>query len=259
MSLDDLSPNNPQRSIDQLKDLDLLEIPMEGVAAYWLSLKQVTKTKKFSRVAAEEAEYTSEPYIRHLLELSLSSFQEDKIAKLARIKQETISKDLQRKLVIISIGVLGMAANENPQQVLVRIISKFPISPVVEKQTFAKAQTLLDRMADRSMVVDVDHRMDIETLIGHLIFYCMLSRRKGHEACRPLLENVRSLYFCDGMTLILDGFDRDFIKYRLSLQKDEILAETGRKMDMALEMCLSLKNNDSYEDMFQIARSFMPN
>jgi flagellar motor component MotA len=235
-----------------------MEIPLEGVAAYWLSLKKVLKTKKLGKVVAEEAAYTSEPYIRHLLELMVSSFSETRIARLARIKQETISEDLQRKLIIISIGILGIAANENPQQVLVRIISKFPISPVVEKQTFARAQALLDRLSESRLVVDIDHRMDIETLISHLVFYCMLSRRKGREACRPLLQDVRSMYFCDGMTLIIDGFETEFIKYRLNLQKDEILSETRRKMNLALEMCLSLRNEDSYEDMFTLARSFMP-
>lgn len=258
MSSHNLRNADPKQSLEQLKDLDLLEIPLEGVAAYWLSLKRITKTKKFGKVIAEEAEYTSEAYIKHLLDLSLSSFESAQISKYARIKQETIIKDLQRKLIIISIGLLGIAAKENPQQVLVRIISKFPISPVVEKQIFSKAQSLLDRLTDTTMVVDIDHRMHLETLISHLIFYCMLSRRKGREACRPLLQEVRSLYFCDGMTLIVDGFDTDFIKYRLNLQKEAILYETRRKMEMALEMCLSLKNNDSYDDMFRIARSFLP-
>jgi hypothetical protein len=240
-----------------IKDLDLLEIPIEGVAAYWLSLRKVLKAKKAVKMLQDEADYTSEPYIKHLLELLLSSLDEVQLRKFAEVKQQTIVKDLQRKLVIISIGLLGIAANENPQQVLIRIISKFPISPVVERHIFQAAQELLDAPAGSESVVDIDHRMHLEQLIRHLIFYCMLSRRKGREACSPYVSNIRSAYFTEGLSLILDGFAQDFVKHRLNLQKDEIIYETQRKMDMALEMCLGLKNNTDYEDMFKMANSYL--
>ena len=240
-----------------IKDFDLLEIPIEGVAAYWLSLRKVLKSKKAVKVLQDEADYTSEPYIKHLLNLLLSSLDEAQLRKFAEVKKETIVKDLQRKLIIISIGLLGIAANENPQQVLVRIISKFPISPVVEGHIFQAAQDLLDMPTSSGTVVDIDHRMSLEQLIRHLIFYCMLSRRKGREACTPYVANVRSAYFTEGLSLILDGFAQDFIKHRLNLQKEEILYETRRKMDMALELCLGLKHNMDYEDMFKMANSYL--
>ncbi len=240
-----------------IKDFDLLEIPIEGVAAYWLSLRKVLKTKKAVKVLQEEADYTSEPYIKHLLNLLLSSLDDAQLRKFSEVKKETIIKDLQRKLVLISIGLLGVAANENPQQVLIRIISKFSITPVVERHIFQAAQDILDTPSGTGSVVDVDHRMSLEQLITHLIFYCMLSRRKGREACAPYVAHVRSAYFTEGLSLILDGFAQDFVKHRLNLQKDEILYETRRKMDMALELCLALKHNMDYEDMFKMANSYL--
>jgi len=252
-----LEQYNFQEALYKLKDLDLLEIPIEGVAAYWLSLKKVVKSKKNAKMLQEEAENTTEPYIRHLLQLVSSSFNDSQIRRYAEIKKTTIIKDLQRKMILISIGILGISANENPQQVLVRIISKFPISPVIEKQIFQEAQSYVEKSEKEKFNVDIDHRMHIETLISHLTFYCMYARRKGKEGCRSFIKNTRSLYFSDGMNLILDGFDQDFIKHRLNLQQDEILYETERKMDMSMDMSLGLKNNVSYEDLFKIANSYL--
>lgn len=252
-----LEQYNFQESLYKLKDLDLLEIPIEGVAAYWLSLKKMIKSKKNAKMLQEEAKNTTEPYIRHLLQLVSSSFNDAQVKRFAEIKKDTIIKDLQRKMILISIGILGISANENPQQVLVRIISKFPISPVIEKQIFQEAQSYLEKSEQEKFNVDIDHRMHIETLISHLTFYCMYSRRKGKEACRSFIKNTRSLYFSDGMNLILDGFDQDFIKHRLNLQQDEILYETERKMDMSMDMSLGLKNSLPYEDLFKIANSYL--
>lgn len=250
-----LSPNNKHRKLPQ--DLDLLEIPLEGVAAYWLSLKKVMQLKKNNKLLEEEAQYTQEPYIKHLLQISLGSFTEEQIRKFAGIKQETILKDLKRKIYLMLIGLLGIATDENPQQVLLRFISKFPISPIIEKQIFETARDYLEQAEEEELHLDIDHRMNIDTLITHLIFFSMLSRRKGKVACTPLIKKTRSLYFKEGMELIIDGFDYDFIKHRLTLQESEILYETKRKMHMSLEMCLAIRSNMAYEELFKIANSYL--
>ena len=250
-----LGPNKKHRKLP--KDLDLLEIPIEGVAAYWLSLKKVLLLKKNSKLLEQEAQYTQEPYIKHLLQISFSSFTEEQISKFAGIKQETILKDLKRKIYLMLIGLLGIATDENPQQVLLRFISKFPISPIIEKQIFETARDYLEQTEIEGLNLDVDHRMQIDTLITHLIFFSMLSRRKGKAACTPMIQKTRSIYFKEGMELIIDGFDYDFIKHRLTLQEAEILYETKRKMHMSLEMCLAIKANMTYEDIFKIANSFL--
>ena len=48
---------------------DIIEIPLEGVAAYWLSIKKLADEKRSFKPLGEEAEYTSEPYIRYLLDV----------------------------------------------------------------------------------------------------------------------------------------------------------------------------------------------
>lgn len=240
-----------------LKDLDLMEIPIEGVAAYWLALKKLIKTKRQLKILEKESRHTSEPYIKHLLELLLSAFPDPLITRYAKIKKATILKDLERKLILISIGVLGIGANENPQQILVRFLSKFPLASVGEKEIYTKAQQLLTQAQAKKIFVDIDHRLPLETLVSHLLFYCLLARRQGQSACKLFLPKIRSLYFREGIAQILDGFEPDFIKHRLNLIKDELVNETRCKMEMSLEMALAIKNNFSYPDIFKIANSFL--
>ncbi|MFO7727796.1 MAG: hypothetical protein R6X11_05665 [Desulfonatronovibrio sp.] len=241
-------------------DFDLLEMPVEAVLAYWLSIKKVLETKgqPFLR---QERQNTTEPYVSHLLGLLQSSLSSEKMERFGLIKKQAILRDFQRKFILMSISLLGMATNENPQKVLLRIISKFPISPIYEKQVFEAAAAVLKKMDEGSLNRDkffnIDHRMKMESLILNLIIYNMLSRRLGKRELGDFVENIRSFYFAEGISLIIDGFDYDFIKHRLILQKKEIMDLTESKMDMSLFMCSGIKSGLSYDDLQLVGSSYL--
>ncbi len=239
------------------KDLDIVEIPLEAVAAYWLSLQKVSG-KNWKKIVSNEASYTSEPFIKYILELILSSFNDDLIRRYAKFKMNTYLKEFQRKFVIMSIGILGISVKENPQQVIIRIMSKFPLPPTSDVKLFKEAQALVASVEEgRKPFVEIYHGLHPEILIKNLLFYSMLSRRKGVGFSVEYSKDVRSLFFKEGLRLILDGFDSEFIKYRLNLQQREILYETEQKMNMSIEMAICLRNKVSYEDMFKVANSFL--
>ena len=242
-------------------EFDMVDMPLEGVAAYWLSLKKVLLEKKKSGLLGTEASHTKEIYVRHLLELCTSSLDADSIRRFARVKKEVILADLQRKFVLIVIAILGISDNENPQKIMVRFLSKFPISPVFEKQVFEVVQLIIANLDNGSFnhrkFMTLHIRMKPEAMLIVLVVYCMLVRRKGPGGVEPFLQFVRCNYFSEGMTLIKDGFDKDFIKYRLNLQRREILEETELKMDMSTELAVALTRQVSYDDMYLIARSYM--
>ncbi|WP_291321853.1 hypothetical protein [Desulfonatronospira sp.] len=241
-------------------DFDLLEMPLEAVLAYWLSVGKVMESRDVSFLQRER-DNTSEPYIRHLLGLLASSLPAEKLEKYAGVKKKTIIDDLQRKFVLMSISVLGMSTNENPQKVLIRIISKFSISPVYEKEIFEAAQSALAGLdkdeAHKKRFLNVDHRLKLETLILNLIIHNMLSRRLGRNELKDFVQYVRSFYFAEGLSYIIDGFDYDFVKYRLNLQKKAILDLTETKMDMSLNMCSGIKSGLSYNDLKLIGSSYL--
>ncbi len=242
-------------------EFDLVDMPLEGVAAYWLSLKKVLQEKKNADLLRTEAAHTKESYIRHLLELCTSSLDRDAIRHFADIKKNVLIADLQRKLVLIAIAILGIADKENPQKTMVRFLSKFSISPVFEKQVFEVAQLILANLDNDSFhhhkFMSLHLHMKPEAMLIVLLVYCMLVRRKGPGCIDAFLPCITFNSFTEGITLIKDGFDKDFIKYRLNLQKREILEETERKMDMSTELALALTRQISYDDMYLIARSYM--
>ncbi len=242
------------------RELDIVEIPLEAVAAYWLSIKKVSGKggRAITKAIKQEAGYTSEPFVKYLLEMLLSSFSDEEIRRYCQFKIRTLLRELQRRFILISIGILGVAAKENPGQVLIRLMSKFPIPPASERKIFKGAQEFL-RLYEGGEIpsVDISHTQHPELLITNLIFYCMLARRKGASECQVLTEKVNSPLFREGISLIVDGFDRDFIKYRLNLQQREVLSDTEQKMNMSVEMALALRRGVSYEDMFRIAQSFL--
>ncbi|WP_457571742.1 hypothetical protein [Desulfovulcanus sp.] len=243
------------------KDFDLVEMPIEGVVAYWLSVKKILENRKNAAFLEQEIKNTSEPYVRHLLELLNTSLTPEQVAKFATIKKKTLLRDLQRKLILMSISILGMSTNENPQKVLLRIISKFPISPIYEQQVFEAAQTIVNNLdhedLNKEKFFNIDHRLKIESLIINLIIYNMLARRKDHQELANYLPYIRSFYFVEGLSLIIDGFDYDFIKYRLNLQKKEILEHTETKMDLSTDLCIGIKSDIAYADLHTIAKSYL--
>ncbi|MFP4315404.1 MAG: hypothetical protein ACLFQR_04210 [Desulfovibrionales bacterium] len=242
-------------------EFTMQEIPLEGLAAYWLSISRALSGKKGSRFLQGELQHVREPYLRHLLEIGFSSFTSEQIRRFASIKKATILSDLKRKLFLMLIALMGIYNKENPQQILIRIISRFPISPVLEKEVFQKAQELLELVelgnGPAKELISVDHSMEAHDFIVNLIFYTMLSRRQGWEACGPFISDIRSPLFAEGLSLIIDRFDYDFIKHRLNLQKNEILQDSEIKMDMAMEMCIGIREDMAYEDLLRIAHSFM--
>lgn len=246
----------PRQSV---RNLDLVHTPLEAVAAYWLSLKKTLDQRKSAGFLVEEGRQMSEPYIKHLLNLLQSGFSPEDCTRLATVKQRNLLRDLHRKLDLLAICLLGIAGNENPQKVLIRIISKFAISPIFEKEVFEIAQQALQNLENpktREKFLLIDQAMKIEALIINMMVYSMYARRNDHKKMMLFSEYIRSYYFSEGMALIQDGFEHDFVKYRLILLRKEILADMENKMEMSLEMFLGIRKDIAYDDMLKIYQSF---
>lgn len=244
------------------RDLDILEMPLNGLAAYWLSVKKLRDTRKGVKIIQEEIERAKEPYIRHLLDVSFSSLSPELVRKLTKVKQRTILKDIRRKLDLIRIALLAISDAENPRVTLIKMNALFPIPPVKENEIMEMAVAMIDRIkrkeVDGTVFGNIDHTIRNEQLMLRLLYYVLLARREGKAACAPMLPHVRSLFFTEGMALLTDKFDDDFIRRRLQIHQREILSDTFQKMDMAMEMCLGIKNKLRYDDVFKIAKSYMP-
>lgn len=63
----------PAMDIEKPQEFDIIEMPFEGLAAYWLSIKKILDAKKGRAIIDDEIAHTDEPFILHLLETVFSS------------------------------------------------------------------------------------------------------------------------------------------------------------------------------------------
>lgn len=249
------------------RDFDMLEIPAEGVAAYWLSIKKLLGNKgSVNKAVEEEASYTSEPFVRFLLDTAFSRIPEDTVRRISIIKRDNLLAEWGLRFNLMRLALLDMASSENPARTLSRMTAHFSRTPIAEEKAFQLAQDLLKIALGKAKAkpeefprfFSVDHRLQSDKLLVVLLFYAVLNRREGKTACQPLLEHVRSPLFRDGLGLVRDGFDGDYLRERLRVHRETLLAEARLKMDMSLEMSMAIRNRLSYDDVFRVARAFLP-
>lgn len=243
------------------KELDILEMPVEGLAAYWLSIKKLLDAKKDPSFLSTETENTAEPFIRHLLETALTGMEPELARRLARVKRGVLLSEFRRKIEMMRLTLVGIAASENPRLTLIRFSALAGPIPFNEKRTFELAYGLMNTVgqkeADLPTLLGVDHKMKDDRLVVKLLFYAIMARRSGRQALHEHIPHLKGGYFAEGLSLCADGFEPDFLARQLAQIRDVALAATRRKMDMSTEMCLAIRQGFSYDEVFTVARAFM--
>lgn len=243
-------------------ELDILEMPFEGLAAYWLSIKKIMDSKKGRAIIDDEIEHTDEPYILHLLETVFSPLSRNMVRRLARVKRETMLEDYGRKIDLMRIAAFAIASGENPRITLVRMDSKFASPLITEDRALDMATAMFDAIKPKGVNLDillsVDHKLMADRLLVKLLFFVMYSRRESKQNLEQFLPHLGSRFFSEAVALAIDNFEADFLTHHLRSIRDNVVTETNRKMDMALEMALAIRDKLSYDDVFRIARAYMP-
>lgn len=248
-----------EESSQAAKEINVLDMPLEGIAAYWLSLRKVMGNKFQPKVLADEAENTAEPFILYLLETSLTALPDAEIRRLGGIRRDNTVRDMRMKLTVIREALVAIADADNPRKALLRMGAYMADSSLTEEQLTKMALDMV-RMAEKNKagyVVTVDLTLPMEQLVLKLFFYILWARREGKAGLEPMAENGRCHYFNQGLGMVMDGFERSFIKDCLRVAADEMLETATVKMSLALDMALALRSKLSYEDMFKVARAHM--
>lgn len=244
------------------RDLDILEMPLDGLAAYWLSLKKLWDAKKGAKkVIEDEAAHTPESYISYLLNTAFGELPEHVVRKLARIKRETFIADWRRKIELMRIALYAVAAGENPRITLIRMDSRFHAPPMDERKAFDLAggvfAAIKDTSADLPTLLDVSHKHSHDRLVVKLLFYVIHARREGKQSLAPFIQFIRSPYFAEGLSLVVDGFDADFLANHLDRVRNEALADARRKMRLSQDMVLGIRDKLAYADLLRMAQAYM--
>ncbi len=248
--------------MEKPQKLDILEMPSEGLAAYWLSIKKILDSKKGRAIIDDEMAHTDEPFIRHLLETVFSSFSRTMVRRLSQVKKEIQLEDYGRKIDLMRIAAYAIASGENPRRTLVRMDSKFAAPLIAEDKALDMATAMFAAIKPQGVNLDillsVDHKITADRLLVKLLFFVMYARREGKQNLDRFLPHFDSRFFSEGISLAIDNFEADFLAYHLKSMRDNTIRETERKMDMALELALAIRDKQTYDAVFRIARAYIP-
>ena len=248
--------------MEKPQELDILEMPVEGLAAYWLSIKKIMDAKKSRAILDEEIATTTEPFILHLLETAFSNLDTPLVRRLTQAKRDLLLDDYRTKIDLMRLAIYAIASGENPRITLVRMDSKFAHPLMTEDRVFDMATAMFDAIrpkgVDMGILLSVDHKLLADRLLVKLLFFVMYARREGRQNLEKFIPYMGSRFFSEGVSLAIDNFEADFLTYHMEGIRDRVIVETGRKMDMALEMSIAIKNKLAYDDIFRIARAYMP-
>ncbi|MDD3313579.1 hypothetical protein [Pseudodesulfovibrio sp.] len=247
--------------MDRPQEFDILEMPFEGLCAYWLSVKKIMDTRKGRLIIDEEIAHTEEPFILYLLETAFSSLGRDMVRRLVRVKRDIQLEDYERKIDLMRLAVYAIASGENPRVTLVRMDSKFASPLMSERRAFDMATAMFDAIRPKGVDLDallsVDHKLKEDRLLVKLLFYVMYARRESKQSLERFMPHLGSHFFAEGISLAIDNFEADFLAHHMEDIRDRTIVETGRKMDMALEMALAIREKLPYDDVFRIGRAYM--
>ncbi|WP_461210714.1 hypothetical protein [Desulfocurvus sp. DL9XJH121] len=255
-----MSDQTEQKTDETQRDVNLLEMPLEGIAAYWLSLRKVMGPKLQPKTLEEEVVNTQEPFIKYLLEMFSSGVTDAELRRLCQVRQDTAVRELRLKLAMMREALTVIASAENPRKALMRM-GAYLAEPSLTEESATKMALDMVRMAEKSKdgyVVTVEPSLSPEQLLVKLLFYVLWARREGKAGLEPFAENGRCRFFNQGLGMVVDGFERSFVRGCLDIAEAEILDTASRKMALSVDMVLALRAKLSYEDMFRAVRAYLP-
>lgn len=261
MALKDSAKDGPKAQNGAQNELDILEMPVEALAAYWLSIKKLLDSKRDKSLLSLELENTGERFIRHLLDAALSGHDAELSRSLARAKSQTLLAEARRRFEMMRLALVGIAQGENPRLTFIRLSSLMGGAALSEKRAFELAHGLMSTLGEKDaslpVLLSVDHKQKDDRLAVKLLFYALAARRNGKQALHEYLPHLKPSIFAEGLSLAADGFEAEFVSRQVAALRDFALCAARRKMRMAAEMSLAITAGLSYDDVFRVARSFM--
>ena len=237
-----------------------LHMPLDGVAAYWLSLRKLVGNSRGTKVLETEAGFVHEPFVRHVLDMLISQVSPDRFRQLAKLCGESEIARLDRQFDLIRLTVLDISTGENPLRTLARMTALFPLPLEDPEQMLEVAQARVAGALNATLPVEaytVDHFLNDEALATTLLFYATLCRRHGKTACRPFLPQPNAMLFTDALSLVVDGFDTPFIRKWMKRFKTTILSDMERKVALSIDMSVSIQERVPFEEMRFLMHSYL--
>ena len=237
-----------------------LYMPMDGIAAYWLSLRKLLGTSRNMKTLETEARFVNEPFVKHLLDMLMSQVPPARCRELGEICGQGEIDRLDKQFDLMRIAIMDIATGENPLRTLARITARFSVPLSDPEGMLETAQTRVAEALNSALPEEsyhIDHLMRDEDLATTLLFYATVCRRHGKAACRPFLPQEGSVFFTDALSLVLDGFDNPFIRKWMKRFKASLIADMERKISLSIDLCAAIHERTPFEEMRFLVRSYI--
>lgn len=241
---------------------DVLSLTQRDVAELFLDVKKsLDSAKRGAKVLPEHAARIDEPYFRHLLELiGAPDISEGAVRRLAQAKKRVLTEEYSRRFALMRVGLLAMFSGENARKTLHRLNCVYPKAVLGEREAMDAAMALVSQLKTKTVDSDdfpaVEHTVAPDILALRILFYIVLARREGRQSVEPFRQKDHSPAFALGLSMILDGYDEDYVADMVDKHIIQLTASMETLMDLGLEMALGVKHRLSGEEMLIIARSF---
>lgn len=247
-------------------EADIRDMPPEGLAAYWLSLKKLQETKRDPTLLLEESRHTPERFVRWLLEAVAGNMAPERLARLGAARKRLILADYRRTFACMRLAAVAVAAGDSPRLTLVRMLSQYPVPPIGEAKATDLAKTMLKALtqgavqerSEAESLVAVDHKLKADRLLVKLLFLLLLARREGPDEFRARLSQIGGQPLTEGLGLALDNMGAEFVDAHCASVAHEMLADASFKLDLSLEMALGVREGLAYPELYLVAKAFLP-
>ncbi len=247
----------------QYKNIDLLEMPLDGIATYWLSLKKLLELKKNQSIIQEEIKSIDEHFTKYLLEITFAStLQTEQIRSFAKTYKKTFLRQIETNIILMRYTLLSIRKSEHPRLLLVRLLPFFPALTMTEEALFSYATSMANDLyqnkENMQQHLGMHHKLRPEQLLVKLLCYSIYAKKEGLTSLEPFTSVKESIPFWNqGLTLIVEKFDIETLITDLQVMQENLLWQVKQKTNMSIELCLCVNTRLSYGDMLLIAKSYL--
>lgn len=243
------------------RDLDLADVPMDSLVAYWLSLSKLAAERGGPPFLASEAEATSERYVGFLLAQAGAGTQGDVLLRQAEHRRKLVLADYRRAFSCMRMAALSAAGSERPRQTLIAMLALYPVRPLPEARIAQLSKELYQAISsgqdDALSMLAVNSGDKPDRLLVKLLTCVLIARKDGAEGIRAILPRMGCVLLHDGLGLAADGFSSCFLEKYMTDLAAELLYDTALKMDLCDEMALGLAAGQQYEQLYRQAQAFL--
>ena len=141
-------------------------------------------------------------------------------------------KDLNQTLECMSLIILGICSGTGLESLRQSLADKLGLDPSEIQERTGDPLHIQDKMADRKTA-------------SAMLALTARTKHEGILSIESFLSSIPSVFFSEGLSLVVDGLEPDFVSQWLDVRKDLVLQKAASNFKIAETACLSILNKQN--------------